>query len=497
MELASGPRKRFIDSLAPELIEMIMEDVDLGSIRSIRLTCKSVCRCTYRFFCKFFKTLHTDLTLISLERLHLITSHPILGSVVQSLTVLAIVYDTSKLDCRLRNMPRCIVRQNGKLIFTDEPRASPEVEEMRQGLDELRSELEKQTQIVANRSDIQLLTAALSSLRGLATLSMEATVVQKPGTYIATESTHNWRPVWIRATQVYRTVTLAVARSGIAIDSVHFYKTSLRCSVPLSDIYAHMSALEEMDFAQTAQRIRSISLSISTQAKMDQHRIAQAQAILSREPELDADSKDSRTAKAQEKYASIAQLLKPMLDLESLDLHLYKIRTAGLDYYAQLFTSIANDVALPSLRHCSFRGLQCTEKSLLRFLNTHDAIETLELHAINLTSGSWGPVFAYLCTMSALQKVCLYHIGRSNERISLASKHPSNIPNNESWQDDDTYSYPCAGGLMVYARTFSREDFLRERFEFAKTPDGPAMGSPASFFSLQRLTFEYGPSGYA
>lgn len=468
-----------LDRVPPELIERIAENLDLPSICNLRLTCKVISNRSYGpRFLSFFRQQKTDLTSKSLQRLCQITTHPLLRSAVESLTVLAVVYHTSKLDDMLKTGCQHTVIKEGVFFKTKLRRVTQEeLDEARANREELLAQMQKQKEMTGNMSDVQLLTDALGSLGKLATLKLEAAIAQDPSGYTSSSSVREWHPVWIRAVQVYRIVMLAMGRSGIAVKNLRIYKASQRCSVPTYDIHEHMPALEASNFAEVAKYIKSVSLSVSTKVDTDMQKIAEARANL---PEVDLGyheagmgsaagllTEDDPSAVAVENYLGVARLLEHMRDLKNLDLHLYRTLKGSMESYAKIFSYLVDDILLSSLRHCTFRGLYCFEASLLTFLRNHNAIVTLEMREIHLVSGSWTPVFAHMCTLPYLKKVTLQDIWTPEKRkISLASKYQSQEINRVT-----AHSYPCGDGTMVHTRTFSQDEIRKEQFEFGRTPE--------------------------
>lgn len=496
--------KLCLDGLPTELVDKIAEDLDLDSIRNLRLACKALHDRSYGpRFRSYFETQQTDLSVKSLERLCQIARHSRLGSAVQSLVVLAVVYDTSEIDHLLETGRRRVFEQQGVFSITTEPTATEELDEAKKNREQLCALMQEQQAVIRNESGFQLLADALRSLGKLAILEVEAAVVQEPGKYGTASSTCEWHRVWVRATQVYRTVTLAIAGSGIAVDALHFYKSSRKCSVPTWDVNEHMPALESAGFAQAAKHIKSISLSVSTKVETDYRKIADARANLSEvdrayfEADMGSDagllSEDDLSVVAEGNFPGVARLLKPMSNLERLELHLYKTLRGGTASYSKVFSCIADDVVLPSLRHVILRGLDCEEASMLAFLHTHDTILTLEMREIHFVSGSWASIFAHLCTMPSLQEVTLQNIWGPNRMTSLAPRSPPREVGDREWSTK-SHSFPClGGGSMVHTRTFSRAEMEKEKFEFAKRPNGRQLGSPDFHRWITSRRAEYGP----
>ncbi|KAL9012678.1 MAG: hypothetical protein Q9173_002567 [Seirophora scorigena] len=505
-------RKRGVEDLPQELVDKIIEGLDLFAIKSLRLTCKKVCDRTHARFRCFFASQRTDLTSKSLKRLSQIANHPKLASAVQSVVVLALVYDLSELDRMLRIKRRRIYQHQGLFSATTEPHATPEeLEEAQQTRERLHAQIQERDTMIRNEADLQLVADTFRSFGKLNTLAVEPAVSRGRAKHELASSVHEWRTIWIRAAQVYHTVMLSVARSGVAISNLHVYtsKASQRCSVPTWDINEHIPALLSANFARSAEHIKTISLSVSTKVETDCQKIAEARAKLCETNRayyqagvgspggLRSDHNPAAVA-AEGNFPGVARLLKQMPNLQRLDLHLYKTLWSGGDSYAKVFSCLVEEVVLPSLRQCKLRGLYCDETSLLAFLRAHQNITTLEFRSIDLVSGTWQSIFAQLCAMPLLQRVTLQNIRAPGKgMVSLGPKHPTAVYEDEgipSWSADNRRSFPCAGGLMVHTRTFSREEMQRERFEFAEGPDGAlAMGSPAHHRFFTSNQTEYGP----
>ncbi|KAL8840537.1 MAG: hypothetical protein Q9170_001290 [Blastenia crenularia] len=292
----------------------------------------------------------------------------------------------------------------------------------------------------------------------------------------------------------------AIARSGVPVVSMRIYSDSRRCSVPTWDVNELMPALESAGFTQAARSIKSISLSVSTKVKTDWQEIWGAVDDLSEvdrayhnarlRPQARLLSQDDPTAVAEGNYPGIARLLKQMLNLERLELHLYNTLSGVAESYAKVFTYIADELILTSLKHCTLRGLYSDEESLLKFLRAHEGLVELKLCNMHLVSGSWTPVFAQLCAMESIQWIILSDIWASGiGLIHLAPKGTSS----SSWSSDGTNSYPCVRGTIVHTRAISRAEILDNGLDFARRPSGRQLGSPAFQRYFKARQVEYGP----
>ena len=434
---------------------------------------------------------------------------------VQTLTIVATVCDTSELDRLLPTKRRRITERQGVFTCTTEPEATPEeLEDAQRSREQLVNQLKERERLACDESDVHALAAALREFGSLKTLSLEAAVDQGLGNYIAPSSAREWHPIWIRAVEVYRTVTLAIARSSVAIESLHIYKNSTRCSVPTWDVNAHMPKLESSNFYNAAQHIKSISLSVSTKVETDTQKIADAAANLTGADRayfqagmhtVGLLSESDPEATAEENYPGVARFLKNMPNLSQLDLHLYTTLKGTANSYAKVFSSIADTIHLPSLHHCSLRGLRCTEASLLKFLRAHTSLTSLHLHELTLVSGSWSPIFTHLSTTPPhFSHLSLHNLWKPNHQmLNLAPKHRPWVEKEEKgydpspmkgWTDDHNLSFACLDGIKVHTRHFDREEIVGEGgFEFKEGPVERQMGSPQFMAWIETRRAVYGP----
>ena len=374
--------------------------------------------------------------------------------------------------------------------MTTEPQAEKyDLEEAQRVREKLSAQQAEQESITQNGSDVQLLADALRRFGKLPRLAVEAFLDQGSGKHAAAAPQGESQRVWVRATQVYRTVTLAIAHSGAAIQSLQIYKDSKTksCGMSTWDINEHMPALESTTFVQAAQHIKSLSLSFSIRIETNHQKIADVRAKTSAVDHAyrsdyeagrgmgqlsDLLSESDPSAVAAEDYPGFARLLKQTPNLEHLELHQRGIRCNNATYARVVVSCIFDNVVLPSLRHCTVRVPFCDEVSLLKFIRLHKALDTLELLHSDLVSGSWNPVFSQLCDMPLLQQVTLSNIrtpgkyGVMNLTSPLHSKEER-----EALISDGENCSRYGGGMKVHTRLISRDQMLRERFVFEDWAD--------------------------
>ncbi|KAL9032320.1 MAG: hypothetical protein Q9180_006571, partial [Flavoplaca navasiana] len=245
-----------LDCVAQEIVDRIISDLDITWICSLRLVCRSLGdRCCGQRYKAFFGQQDVDLTSYSLQRLCQIAAHPKFGPAVRVIAITAVVHDTSELERMLKTKRRRIHEQKGVFSITTEPQAGEdEIDEARRNLDRLTSEREEQQEMRRNESDVQLLADALRKFGALGVLTIEAAVDQGDKTQLISSSVaREWHPIWVRASQVFRIVLSAIARSEAAVKTLIIYNKSLRCSVPTSDVNELASLFGSKGFNAAAQ----------------------------------------------------------------------------------------------------------------------------------------------------------------------------------------------------------------------------------------------------
>lgn len=181
-----------------------------------------------------------------------------------------------------------------------------------------------------------------------------------------------------------------------------------------------------------------------------------------------------------------------MPNLENLHLHLYDTLEGSAKSYIKVFSYIADEVVLPSLRQLTLRCFYCDEASLLNFLRAHENIDRLELHEIHLTSGSWSPILEFLITMPSLKHVTFHNLWKPGAgMLNLGPKDSSK----SEWKGDGNSCFRCMGGTMVHTRIFTQKDIQSERFNFADGPEGRQLGSPQFHRWITGRRAECGPPG--
>lgn len=197
----TGTRGRSrLERLPSELADIIAEYLDLPALCNLRLCRKAFSTGRYSLrFQSFFKDLHTHLTFPSLDQLREIAEDPVLGSAVQSLTVLAVVFDAAPLSRMLQTKRRRHHENNPKSGYDikELPATEDELEEARLGLKLILTEEQDQREMSFDKSDLQILTRTLKALGTLKILKIEGAVAQGGGFFDTPYSGREWHPMSI------------------------------------------------------------------------------------------------------------------------------------------------------------------------------------------------------------------------------------------------------------------------------------------------------------
>jgi hypothetical protein len=494
-----------LDHVPPEVAERIIQYLDLNTIKNIRLTSKALAgQCLGLHFKSFFKQQKTDLTERSLQRLRVLAAHPELGGpgVVRNLTIVATVYNSSEVQRILSTKQQRVVgsSSSGTILSTSYKRCTEEeLSAAQSDLAWLRAQQAEQ-EALSDESAIDSLASALKLFERLDSIDLDATVIQRPNLTVSTTA-GEWHPIWIRASQVYCLSMSAVARSGVAVETVTIYRNTPRCSVPSCDITAHV---RKLDADCCLASIKNFALSTSTKIETDFRKIAAAgeqlqgaksvfhEAFGSTAGLLKADDPE---ALAEDNFPGIARLLKLMPNLEAIDLHLYRTLNGHPRSYDRIFQAIAEEIRLPStLEQCFLRGIFTTEQSLLQFLTNHPRINHLDLREICLTSGSWEAIFEYVSAMPNLRRLRLSNLWDNDGMLTnLYPVRKEHFDREADLRNVHPTFFSCVGDSLVHTREFDVHDLKEKGLKFRPRVDGRPRGSLQFMLWMQARDAEYGP----
>jgi hypothetical protein len=185
-----------LDTLTPELFDIVLETLQLEDIRQLRLANKETCsRATQDRFLSSFARKEVKLTRSGLEAFAHVTSQGSrLGCLVRNLTLKGVLHDPSVLENRLEKGDLTRVLGPGKVWNPSRtrPRNEAEIVTARKQFDEIRQCQAESKELREAGNDLVLLSEALRDIvshsrKGLDTLSLKVmiydgvAVVPEPG----------------------------------------------------------------------------------------------------------------------------------------------------------------------------------------------------------------------------------------------------------------------------------------------------------------------------
>ncbi|RDK42389.1 hypothetical protein M752DRAFT_215127 [Aspergillus phoenicis ATCC 13157] len=447
LSIASMPSSKNVFSSPPVIVvDTIVGYLDLKSIKSLRLTNRAWRDlCLGPYFKSFFHHQVTNLTTESLRSLIPLARHPILSRAIRKLTIIAEVYDPSLLKRVLRTR-RCEDRARIPHLAARDC-SQDELKQAKLDLEWLEAR-SSASEIADEDNTARSLAAILNHIGQLDTIALEATAITAP--HPDTFRTQgDWQIIWAKASQIYHIVMLALSQSSIVMNNLTIYRETIRCAVPCNEITANMDNLDTRGCSlSTGQSIRCLALDLSM--RIDSNPVL-------------TDGLDG-----------VARLLQNMPNLESLVLGLRRTVRGDASSYHRFFDTIADTVRLPLLSKLTLLGIYTTSSSLLQFLQNHQGVRELHLEKVDLTSGSWSPLFQYFQELLSLRRLIL-------SRISLAGQHLNlrPVPDNEDRSSlcDPDY-YHCIRGIFVHRREFD-VFAIRQGFHFNQEHQGAPSNSLA------------------
>jgi hypothetical protein len=335
----------------------------------------------------------------------------------------------------------------------------------------------------------------------LETIEVDARFVNGPGLFsrpVARDIVESDRQrLWARASQVYRLTMTAVARSGAPVPNLRIFSATTGCSVPSYDVTLGLAGLLDAGLPRSLVSVKNLAFSLSTRVDHGWERLGQvygpavAKAEKRRQrlqwnqiwdeipwedmhgvgateedtdyntddsdwdsdPEHDAEIAAEKGSEIRGRYGDsmpqslcrgnfpgVALLLQHMLNLETLDLHMYQTLEyeaydggSRLHHYAAVFTHIVDGgLHFQQLKNLTLRGLCVRADDLLTFMERHPRIESLELYHVMLATpvshAPWNAVLTKLCRDAARRGSSLSSIFCSNLYNTTRVSH------NEQWR---------------------------------------------------------------
>ena len=406
--------------LPTELFENILEYQGDNGISSLRLTCKNVRDRTFHRFRSRFIRRQTDLSVNSLQRLIDISNHEYFGSAVETVTVVAVLYDSAYLHELVKcttpfpensynltetpDRPRELteseaaqVRWELSLLSQREAEQhGPKVQEVRTGYGLGRRPVRRTDVVEEEETRLirTMLTIAFCQLGRLKSLILEAAVYKMVAVRLAAYKCTDPKVMWKKASYVFHEVMTAIAESGMLVDRLSIYGGLWGCSVSCDIIHEVVGFWTDQDREKTLDAVKTLSLCVSAW-KLDS--------------EIDYTAKRT-VAPEVHRHHSLASFLALFPNVEELEIQAYATRYGPSEFNGDAFESVAEEVRFSSLRSCTLGGFHLRDIDLISFLQDNRRLGNLTLQSITLTQGSWHEFF-HCCsgTVVELEMLTVQH----------------------------------------------------------------------------------------
>jgi len=500
-----------LPNLPVELTELIMRDLALDALRSLRLVCHALRDSVSgtKQFTDSFKHQRRRLIECDVRMLLGLAKHETLSQYVTALTLVIPVYNGGTL--------RRMIETRKRVTHVDMVNHQPvdvTVDCDEAALEQARDDLLWMTsQNVAHGADThtELLAKTLCGLPKLRSLTIEAAVLSSPGLdsidHPGDRHTPAWQARWLYVARGCSTVLSAVVEAKPRLQTLHVLPNVSSRALTLPQLASVVDLLEERNFLiTTANSLKTLSFRVASDIRhklqYEDHPPNEYNPSIPLSPEDDGyyislsscawTRPNSATPDHdQSMLTATGRLIAMIPGLETLDLHFsdpaHRSGTAAGS--CEIFDAIAARVRLPVLGSFSLRGFYCTASSLFSFLQNHPTLTYLGLHNIRLTQGNWQPIFDHIRTMPYLQDVLLDSIW-ADTLVHLGMQGDSQ----EVWAVKKDW-FPRRGGgrgvpRLLHTRRFTRAQLQQGLNFITYTRNGP-LDSPQSRRWHMDLGVEY------
>ncbi|GKZ25573.1 hypothetical protein AbraIFM66951_001345 [Aspergillus brasiliensis] len=537
-----------MSSLPTELFEAVLSYLDLNSIKALRLTSQSLAkRCMGPRFLGSIQQPVLDVSSETLRSLLALARNPALSKKISSLTLLAAVLDISGLENNIKDGYYLETEYRGRSFRRVKIHYTPEdLSDANRDLAWLKAQQEARAKDSSNEI-IELLQLAFTAFGALDAIHLDGGVLRSR-TQRRPQASGEWTVIWARAAHVFSWVTTAMALSGVAVKRLDVCHSNRKCGIPASNINNHQLDVNQAELETACMGLQSLEISLSGEIqdvlnfrRRLQERAKEGEKVKEKEKE-DEKEEDGNEKTSQEKHnqappkkkshTSMGQdpgeiprtpsiFLKSAPSLRKLELSFRRPGFIDLEIkqkYDWIIHSIANEAQFPNLEECAFAGFPARSESILLFLQKHPGIRLLKIHECHLSSGSWGPIFAYVeKSMPELESLDLSNLwGRHMRNMKYVQTHVRDDNDDireeaeDDWQESDglvilrpiwdtnpiprSTSYTSPRGRVVHTRRFTREE-IKKGLVFRPLNKGPGRpkGSPELWSWVNERKTLYGP----
>ena len=397
-----------LQDLPPELTERVVVLLPLSDINSLRLSNKSLALKTAQKHLKAsFRTKRIELTEQRLRSFVAVTASGGLGCLLQDLTLVAPVYNTSTLATRLELKAASFAKLDDDGRFVEREWRNVTDEDRRQiklDLAVLQERLDEQLDLQHHQRDVELLSQALSNLAmhgaSIRMLRTEVTIYEDDITtpLLPLFGGHEG-PIWTSTGYLGRTLFTSLAACNLPIQNLNLFNSTRmqRCSLSINDL--NNSSFATVGLNSSFGHLVELSLRVS-----DHHLVDHAHQSV--------DEGLSEKAIQEPNVVGLRSLLRACSFIQKLDLaHFSRVFVKRENKQHGRMLQVLGESRLRYLRCLTLQGFDFNEHELLTSLQSLGSLQSLSLRAIHLGDGSFKPIFDY-CTMKAamesLELDCLF-----------------------------------------------------------------------------------------
>ncbi|KAF1826665.1 uncharacterized protein K489DRAFT_122284 [Dissoconium aciculare CBS 342.82] len=398
-----------LKGLSNELFEWIVENLDLESVRNLRLVSREIShKATQRTFASFFQTTRIVLSRESLEAFARVTSGAI-GSSIEHLTIVGILYEFTPLDDIIKYRRRDTPDKESELepCETIQVDCRPtEIAQAEKDVDILRQRQSDYALLCRDGGDVSLLRESLRNMAGasgrvLKYLSLEVAVIcEAAGTKLTPleareqktmDSSALEHQVLQSATATFLTSVAALSSSSLMIESANIFRTrpgSLRCGLPCDALAVfERNPQKLLPFSS----LRSLSISVADRLEGDLGRLEYEE-----DEELEAVKiveilDDNNSSGLSKLLASCSRLEELYVSFYEEPCHFYDPQEAARKKQSHMLLQ----ARLPSLRKLFLGGMEIQVADLTAFLAGHSAsLRSVEMFLVLVYDGLWSTVMS-------------------------------------------------------------------------------------------------------
>jgi hypothetical protein len=492
-----------LDTLTPELFDIVLEGLELEDIRQLRLANKETCsRATQDHFLSSFARKEVKLTRSGLEAFANVTSQGRrLGCLVQYLTLKGVLHDPSILEKCLEKGDLTDVLGTEKVWNPSRtrPRNEAEIVTAREQFDEL-SPCQRETEELREAGrDLALLSQALRDIashsrNGLDTLSLKVKIYD--GVAVVRRSGQRFGcprrdEIFQTAARTFSLVALSLRESGLPVRHLEVFDEfpgHYSCNLPY-DTFSQLDWTGSKHHWLLFRALKTCSLRISDRFMGPASETDLASDTISHDlslgQELDIDA-GHRSA--------LLKMLSRCSELETLritwyrmssqrDTRTYRYRSGGPQSTAR--QHFMRDLALanpfPNLHTLHLGGLNLRAKDLLAFVQKHEStLREFSLHNIKVVNGRFAPLFALLARPDTQM-----------QRIQLEDLREDDAPVRYKTHQKSRFTQ-LSGDACDSDNIIERwgED-AKKQIKYT-TRDGQHFGIPEGYLANERRRMEFG-----